>query len=642
MCGLAGLFDLQGTRAVDTRRLALMSARLQHRGPDGAGTWLSPGIGLAHRRLAIRDVDHGAQPMSSEDGAVTVVYNGELYGIAPTVAELERRGHRFRTQCDTEMIVHGWREWGRAALDRFAGMFALAVWDRQARTLTLARDRLGEKPLYYGVTPDGFLAFASELPALLAAFAEVPPLDPQAVEEYFAFGYVPEPRTIHQGLFKLPPGHLLSVRQRNGSIPQPEPYWDIPLGLPREPATPALELADRLRGAVRDRLVADVPLGAFLSGGVDSSAVTAFMALELGATPRTFSVGFDDARHDETRYAAMVADRYATDHTVLRAEADAEIMVERLSATYGEPFADASAVPTWLLCREARRHVTVALSGDGADEVFAGYRRHAFFRQEERVRSLLPDGFRSGVLGPLAAAWPRGDGLPRPLRAKATLESLAGDAMAGLFRGMTLLPPAERQALFSGDFRHALGGYGAVEVLRGHAARAAHTDPLTRALYVETKVLLSGGMLTKVDRASMAHGLEVRAPFLDHRLVEWAFTLPSHLKLAGGTGKAVLKWALEPYLPREVLYRPKQGFSPPLAGWLRGPLKARVLDTVAGPRLAQSGLFDPRGLLKLAEEHLTGQRDHARLLWSLVMFDAFLDRGEALGAPVRALPALAV
>jgi len=638
MCGLAGLFDLRGRRAVDPRHLAGMAERMLHRGPDGGGEFSAPGIGLAHRRLAIRDLEGGTQPMTNEDGRVVVVYNGELYGYGDTAQDLIRRGHRFRTRCDTEMIVHAWEEWGTEALHHFNGMFAIALWDGRTDTLFLARDRLGEKPLYYTVTPDGFLAFASELPALLAALGETPPLDPQAVEDYFAFGYVPDPKSIYRGIRKLPPGHWLKITGRDGHLPEPRCYWDVPLGRASVAADPYRELAERLDQAVRIRMASDVPLGAFLSGGVDSSAVVAFMAQAASRPVRTFSIGFGDPRFDESGYAAQVAERYRTDHTVLKVEADAARLVDRLARAYGEPFADPSAVPTFLVCEMARRHVTVALSGDGSDEILGGYRRHAFHLREEAVKAMVPAWMRRHLLGSLAALWPRGDRLPRPLRAKATLEALSTDAMGGLFRAMTLLPPAERRLLFSGDFQRSLDGYGSVEVLRTLAARAGRTDALSRALYVETKLLLPGGMLTKVDRASMANSLEVRAPFLDHTLVEWAAGLPSALKVEGSLGKAVLKRAMEPYLPRDVLYRPKQGFSPPVADWLRGSLHGRLEAAIEGRRLAGTGLFDPDGLRRMLRSHRNGTADHARPLWALLMFDAFLDQAAAEVAPLPAMP----
>jgi len=633
MCGIGGLFDLRGTREVSPVRLGRINALSAHRGPDGSGDFLASGIGLTHRRLAIIDRAGGHQPLFNETGQIALVFNGEIYNFQDLSAELRRCGHQFRTRSDTEVIVHAWEEWGPACVEHFRGMFAFALWDADQRALFLARDRLGEKPLYYTETADGWLVFASELRAAASALEELPPLEPQAVEDYFAYGYVPDPKTIYRGLYKLAPGHRLVVRA--GQPVVPAPYWDLHFAGTETPAPAgagslveaAEELTHRLDQAVRLRLVAEVPLGVFLSGGVDSSGITALTALASDHPVQTCSIAFGDPRFDESRYAHMVAERYHTDHFSETVEVDACDLIDRLSVVYSEPFADASALPTYLVCQLARRRVTVALSGDGGDELFAGYRRHAFHYREEQLKSWLPAGLRRQLLGPLARLYPRLDWAPRPLRAKATLEALSGDAVEGYFRAVTLLPTAERLALYSGDFRRELGGYQALEVLRDHAGRAGTDDPLARVQYLDVKTWLPGGMLTKVDRASMAHGLEVRPPLLDHQLAEWAAGLPVRFKLHGGSGKAVLKQALAPYLPPELLNRPKQGFSPPLAHWLRHGLRERLaaLSESNAPLLA-TGLFEPAVIAGMVARHQSGRHDHARPLWSLLMFEAFLRR----------------
>lgn len=625
MCGLVGIMDLRGERPIDPERLAAMSARIAHRGPDGAGCHVEPGLGLAHRRLAIIDLAGGAQPMANEAGTVRTVFNGEIYNFPELMADLTARGHRFATRCDTEVIVHGWAEWGENALERLRGMFAFALWDADRRQLVLARDRIGEKPLYYMVTGGGELVFASEIAGVLAALPETPPLDAQAVEDYFAFGYVPDPKSIFRGIRKLPPGGLL-VARRGAGDPVERRYWDVPIG-----AAPAAcagnleeELRERLDAATRMRMIADVPLGAFLSGGVDSGGVVAMMA---GASARpviTCSIAFREAAFDESRYAAMVASRYGTEHHRMTVGIDAGGLIDRLAGVYGEPFADSSALPTYLVSELARRHVTVALTGDGGDESFAGYRRHAFHRREEQLKARLPGPLRRPLFRALAAAWPKLDWAPRAFRAKATFEALASDWIGGYLRAVSLIPGALRHGLYSPDFRRRLGGYDAVEVFREHGKAVADADPLARVQYLDFKTWLPGGMLTKVDRASMAHGLELRPPLLDHELVAWAMSLPASCKVEGFAGKAILKRALAPLLPHEVLHRPKMGFSIPLSDWLRGELAGRCEALAEESGLAASGLFDREAIRRLVAGHRRGTNDHGRALWALIMFEAFL------------------
>ncbi|NBC32106.1 MAG: amidotransferase 1, exosortase A system-associated [Alphaproteobacteria bacterium] len=632
MCGLAGIMDLRGQRPIDPERLAAMSARIAHRGPDGSGSHVEPGLGLVHRRLAIIDLAGGAQPMANAAGTIRIVFNGEIYNFKALMDDLAGRGHRFATRCDTEAIVHGWAEWGEGVLDRLRGMFAFALWDAGRGQLILARDRIGEKPLYYAVTPAGELVFASEISGVLAALPETPPLDPQAVENYFAYGYVPDPKSIFRGIAKLAPGELL-VAGRGAGAPAVRQYWDVPLG--DSPAMTAASLEEELRArldaATRMRMVSDVPLGAFLSGGVDSGGVVAMMA---GASARpvvTCSIAFEEAAFDESRYAAMVAERYGTAHHRMTVGIDAGGLIDRLAGVYGEPFADSSALPTYLVSGLARRHVTVALTGDGGDESFAGYRRHAFHLREEQLKARFPEALRRPVFGALAAAWPKLDWAPRWLRGKATCEALASDWIGGYGRAVSAIPAGLRHRLYSPDFRRQLDGYDAIEVFREHGKAVAGADPLARVQYLDFKTWLPGGMLTKVDRASMAHGLELRPPLLDHELVAWAMSLPASCKVEGFAGKAILKRALAPLLPHELLHRPKMGFSIPLADWLRGALAGRCTALAEGSALAASGLFDTAAIRRLVTEHRRGTRDHARALWALIMFEAFLE-GPAAGA----------
>ena len=628
MCGLVGIFDTRGERPVDRALLDRMNERQHHRGPDEGGLHVEPGVGLGHRRLSIIDLASGQQPMASADGNLVLVYNGEIYNFAALADELRALGYTFRTHCDTEVILYAYAAWGEACVTRFRGMFAFALWDRPRRQLFLARDRLGIKPLYYAPLADGTVLFGSELKALTACPQLPRQIDPLAVEDYFGFGYVPEPRTIYRAALKLPPGHTLTLR-RGEPVPEPRQFWDLPLEPQPVTGDVTHELIERLREAVRIRLVAEVPLGAFLSGGVDSSAVVAMMA-GLSAEPvNTCSIAFGEAAFDETVYANDIARQYRTRHHREQVAADDFDLLDTLADVYDEPFADSSAIPTYRVCELARRHVTVALSGDGGDESFGGYRRYRWHLQEERLRGRLPLALRRPLFGALGALYPKANWAPRVLRAKATFQSLARDSLEGYFDSVAVLSDGLRAPLYSPAFQRELQGYRAIEVLRRHDRLAGAGDPLRRVQYLDFKTYLPGDILTKVDRASMAHALEVRVPILDHPFVEWAAGLPSDLKVRGGEGKAVFKQALERHLPRDILYRPKQGFAVPIARWFRGGLRERVRGAVLGPHLAGSGWFDRDYLTRLVDEHQSGRRDHATALWTLLMFEAFLRRSGA-------------
>jgi asparagine synthase (glutamine-hydrolysing) len=636
MCGIAGIFDFRGRGEVDRGLLRRMTDILEHRGPDGEGFYYTPGLGLGHRRLAIVDLAAGDQPLFNEDGTVCVVFNGEIYNFQPLMIELSRLGHIFRTRCDTEVIVHAWEEWGPACLDRFNGMFAFALWDARRETLFLARDRLGEKPLYYAYLKDGCLAFASELKSLCLYPGLDRRFDPQAIEEFFAYGYIPDPRSIYLGVRKLAPGHCLLVR-RGEPPPDPRSYWDVRFrdgtSIRKEEAEE--ELIARLRQSVRMRMIADVPLGAFLSGGVDSSGVVAMMA-GLNSDPvSTFSVAFGANGWDESVYAAEIAKRYHTDHHVREVDPNSFDLLDRLATFYDEPFGDSSAMPTFRVCAMARKNVTVALSGDGGDEVFAGYRRYRWHCFEERVRRVVPGSLRRPLFAMLGAHYPKLDWAPRALRAKATLEELARDTIEAYFSSVSICGTELRRRLFSRELALDLQGYDASEVIRSHIKRSGSDDPLSQVQYADFKTYLPGDILTKVDRASMASSLEVRVPLLDHTFIEWAAQVPSYLKLHGRDGKYVFKSALEPYVSKTILYRPKQGFAVPLAEWFRGPLRKRIRETLCGPVLRYSGLFDMDTITTLLDQHQSGKRDHSAVLWTLSMMESFLRQIESGGAAQR-------
>ena len=626
MCGIVGLFETRGRRPIDRALLQRMTDALEHRGPDDAGYHLAPGIGFGHRRLSIIDLSPlGHQPLFNEDGSVCVTYNGEIYNYRELVDELQAAGHTFRSRCDTEVLVHGWEEWGPAMVDRLNGQFAFAIWDERQETLFLARDRFGEKPLYYAELDDGQLAFASELKALLLHPKLGRDIDPRGVADYFSYGYVPDPRTIYRGVAKLPPAHTLTIR-RGAGVPAPRQYWDVAFGEdgPKDEAAVAEELVERLRKVVGLRMVADVPLGAFLSGGVDSSAVVAMMAAQSSGPVNTCSISFNEGDYDESRYAAQVAERFHTAHFSRVAKADDFDLLDRLAGFYDEPFADSSALPTYLVCALARERVTVALSGDGGDEVFGGYRRYYWHQNEAGVRALLPRALRAPVFGALGRLYPKLDWAPRPLRAKATLQNLARSAAEAYFNSICAVPEGVRERLFSPAQRRELGGYRPIEVLSEAMAKAGTEHSLSQIQYADMKTYLPGDILTKVDRASMATSLEVRVPILDHELVQWLARIPSSLKLRGREGKYIFKKALEPQLPREILYRPKMGFAVPLKAWFRGPLSERVRRIVTSGSLVETGLFDVPYLRALVDQHQSGVSDHSSALWSLMMFESFL------------------
>ena len=620
MCGLTGIYDPSG-EPIDRGLLMRMNTALAHRGPDGDGFHLEPGLGFGHRRLSIVDVAGGAQPMFNEDESVVITFNGEIYNFPELRPKLQALGHVFRNRCDTEAVIHAWESWGPDCLQHLNGMFSFALWDRNQRTLFIARDRMGEKPLYYARRADGTVVFGSEM----AALNEVPGLARQisaaAVDDFFAFGYVPDPHTIYEGIHKLPAAHYLLLRP--GSHAAPRRYWSAPTRVARVGEAEAVEaMRSRLSAATEQCLMADVPLGAFLSGGVDSSAVVA-TASGLRADPlTTFTIRFPGA-DDETPLARQVADRYGAVQHVGEAAPDYLDAVRRQARIFGEPFGDSSAVPTEAVCALARRHATVALSGDGGDEVLAGYRRYRWHQLAEAVRSYVPAPLRRGLLGQLAAAYPKMDWAPRWLRAKHTLTEISLDSALGYYRTLVKMHHDQRRRLFSTPLRAQLDGHDPASRVVDLMQASDDSDSLLQAQYVDVNTYLPGDILTKVDRTSMAHSLEVRAPFLDHRLVEWGMALPAGLKLRGQTGKYVLKKAMEPALPRELLYRGKQGFATSLSQLFRresGRLKDRLL---AGPML-DSGLFDGDAVAAMIARHDSGKMDQAGPLWLLLAFEGFL------------------
>ena len=557
MCGIAGLFHPFRPTVPPMRSLKAMTEAQRHRGPDGEGFHTEPHLGFGHRRLAIVDLAGGAQPMATEDGAVVVTFNGEIYNHEVLRRMLEGRGHVFRSRSDTEVLLHGWREWGAQMPARLVGMFAFALWDRKAGRLLLARDPLGEKPLHYAWLPDGGFAFASEIGGL-KALSELPRgLDPVALDDFLALGYVPEPATIYAAIRRLPPGHLMLLGLGQAQAVQ-QRYWAPPRQAVAAGGDAVEALQSRLDAAVRARMMADVPLGAFLSGGIDSGVVTSLAAMAAGQPLASFTIGFGGAA-DERPDAAMVAERYGTRHFAEDgAEADYLAMAREIPRLFGEPFGDHSAVPTLAVASLARRHVTVALSGDGGDEVFAGYRRYRFHMMAE-ARRLLPTRLRRGAIGALARAYPKLDRAPRWLRAKTTLTEISLDSALGYYGTVCKLAEGRRRAMFSPALRAAVEGHDPSARFAALMAECDPEDSLLQAQYADLQTYLPGDILTKVDRTSMAVSLEVRPPLLDPELVSWGLALPAAAKLRGGVGKRVLREAAAPLLPPALLQRRKRG-----------------------------------------------------------------------------------
>ncbi len=616
MCGISGIFEFDQARVVEREAVHRMNESLRHRGPDDEGIFIGPGIGLGHRRLSIIDVAGGHQPISNEDGTVWVMFNGEIYNYAELRHELLSKGHTFTTRSDTEAIVHLYEECGEECFARLRGMFAIVIWDSKQRRVLLARDRVGKKPLYYYADRNRII-FGSELKAILAADTIPRAIDPLAVCDYFSLSYIPTPRTIYKSVRKLQPAHYLVV---SAAGMREAPYWRLSFSNAKNHSEEEWceIIREQLCEATRVRLMSEVPLGAFLSGGVDSSSIVAMMSRLMDRPVTTCSIGFSAQEYDESRFARQVAAQFKSDHHEDVVEVEALDVVDKLAWHYDEPFADSSAVPTYYVSKIARRRVTVALGGDGGDENFAGYRRYIFDRMENRMRDLVPAPLRRTVFGPLGRWYPGLAWAPRPLRAKATLQSLSRSPLEGYFNSISVFRPDEKAHLFTRDFQRQLADYDSLDVLRKHYDEADTMDPLSRIQYVDIKTYLPDDILTKVDRASMAVSLELRAPILDHQFMEVVASIPSGMKLRGRTGKYIFKRAMEPLLPRDILYRPKQGFAIPLDRWFRRELKDLVQDLVMARN--DDGILDGNYLSMIWKQHQAGRFDRSAYLWTVLMF----------------------
>ena len=633
MCGISGLFDTLGLRDFSHDLASHINNIQSHRGPDNYGVHLEPGLALGHRRLSVIDIENGKQPLFNQEKTLGIVFNGEIYNYKELALELKTLGYKFKTKTDTEVIVHAWNEWGQSSIQKLRGMFAFALWDKRKETLFLVRDRMGVKPLHYAWLDDGTFIFGSELKVLTAHAKFNRIIDPLAVEDYFTFGYVPDPRCIYKNAYKLLPGHILILsRKKSQKEVIPQKYWDIQFTndnrINFEDAKNLLR--EKISESVKLRMVADVPLGAFLSGGIDSSAVVAAMAKNGPESVTTCAIGFNDPQFNESDFAKLVADRYKTNHHLEIVGSEDFDLIDKLSWLYDEPFADSSAIPTYRVCEMARKHVTVVLSGDGGDESLGGYRRYRMHLSEEQVRKCLPHSLRRPIFGALGYLYPKADWAPQVFRAKTTLQSIASENVEAYYQSMSRLRTEHRQKLFSTQFKKELNGYHSLEIFRNHAAEANTTDSLALIQYLDYKTWMVGDINTKVDRASMAHSLEVREPLMDHKLIEWLATLPSNYKIRNGHGKYIFKKSFEPLLPHEILYRKKMGFSVPMTKWLRGPLVKRMQESVLSPLMLESGYFNTDTLKIMVKQHMQGLHDYSTPLWMLIVFEAFLRRSKNL------------
>ena len=628
MCGIAGFLTASKLQA-DILALKSMCNQIVHRGPDSAGYYVREGTALGHRRLSVIDLVGGAQPLPNEDGSLQVIFNGEIYNFAELRKDLEQRGHQFRTHGDTEVLVHLYEEVGERLPEYLNGMFAFAIWDERNRTLFLARDRFGEKPLYYTEGIRGLrFAFASELKALTVLPEFSAKLNSSSVAEFLALSYIPDPETIYSGVYKVRAGHSMIVAPSGITTRR---YWNPAFSQnhPSDLSELTGRMQNLLEDAVRCRMVSDVPLGAFLSGGVDSSAVTAFMSRHASLPVKTFSIGFSNKAFDELHFARQVAMQYRTDHIEETVTPVISEMLQKLTEHFDEPFGDSSAIPMLYLARMTRQHVTVALSGDGADEIFGGYRRYYYGVLEERLRSRFPQWFRQSVIRMGALSYPKFDYLPQVFRAKSLLTNLSTSLSDSYYNSMSVFSDKDLDALLAPDLRVAITPR---ERYRDRFKPVSELSPLQQMQAVDLETYLSGDILVKVDRATMAYSLESRAPWLDHRLAELSFQMPSGLHIRGRDRKHFFKDCIHGLVPKSVLRRPKMGFSVPLAEWFRTSLRPIFQSCVINGDARR--LFVQKELNRLWSEHQSGFCNHERKLWNILMLACWESRRINVGKKV--------
>ena len=618
MCGIAGFISKDKNAPTESRAALLdrMCRRIVHRGPDEQGTVVRDRAALGMRRLSIIDLKSGQQPIYDCTGNLAIVFNGEIYNFQDLKKDLERRGHKFKTNCDTETIVHAYEEFGAQCVQHLRGMFAFAIYDFRAETLFIARDRVGKKPLFYSLTEWGNFVFGSELKVLLEHGEISKKIDFAALDAYLTFGYVPEEFCIFEDVKKLEPGHFLIYK--NGQI-ETEKYWDFDYKTTSEIKTEA-EYIEVLRGLIKEaveiRLISEVPLGAFLSGGVDSSSIVGMMSQISEKPVKTFSIGFNEDSFNELKFARVAARHFNTEHHEFVVTPDLVEIVDDLVRYFDEPFADSSALPTFMVSKMARDFVTVVLSGDGGDELFAGYTRYVIDQRRGGLEK-LPQAIRQNFLQTISRRLPHG------AKGKNYLYNVSLDAVGRYIDSISHFGDLKKEALYSDDFRQNLdGGFGrGAEVFRSIAESISNEKAVDRLLYLDSKTYLPSDILTKVDRMSMANSLEARVPLLDHKLIEFVQTIPAALKLKGAETKYIFKKAMEGIVPREILYREKQGFGVPINEWINAQLKDRIRETLLEKRSVERGFFEPKYVETLLSEHQTGRRDHSHAVWILWMLE---------------------
>lgn len=622
MCGICGVNFSDREKPVSEDAIRQMCNAIRHRGPDEEGVLVRENYGIGMRRLSIIDLSTGRQPISNEDGTIWIVFNGEIYNHQELRSELEKKGHQFRTKSDTEAIVHAYEEYGEECPKKLNGMFGFAILDLRNRSLFLSRDRLGIKPLYYYKDPEKFV-FGSELKSILE-FENIPrEVDPKALDAFLTFEYIPSPWSILKGISKLPPGHTLTLRDGTLTIRE---YWDVHFQEEeRSERELCQELRELLRDAVKIRLMSDVPLGAFLSGGIDSSAIVALMAGEMDRPVETFSIGFKESSYNESSFARIVSSHFKTKHHEFTIEPDALALTEKLVAHLDEPFGDFSIFPTYLVSKMAREFVTVTLSGDGGDELFAGYDTY-FANRMSQAYGKVPRAIRHGLISPFVQQLPpteKKKGLLNRIKRFDEGMRLPDDLQHA--RWMIFLQAAEKSKLYSPPMQEALAGHDSFAGIRGIFERAGTSDELNRQMYVDIKSYLVDDILVKVDRMSMATSLEARVPFLDHRFVEFSAKIPGKLKLKGKTSKYLLKQAMADLLPPQILTRGKEGFSIPIKNWLKEELRDLMMDVLSPERIKKDGFFEANYVSKLTAEHLQNKENHSHRLWAMMVFGIWQD-----------------
>jgi asparagine synthase (glutamine-hydrolysing) len=623
MCGVSAIYEFDRLSFSSQQILDSMNASQHHRGPDGQGVYIDDYVGLGHTRLAVIDIDSGQQPLVDATESVVVTYNGEIYNFKELTCELKALGYRFNTDSDTEVIVNAWLAWNSKCVDKFDGMFAFVLWDSSSKVLFAARDRLGIKPLHWAISENNRLVFSSELKAI-KCFANVTlAVNEQAIEDFLTLGYVIEPKSIYKNIHKLQPGHFILIDENSSQV-APVCYWDLKDYVSADTkSSNGEELLQLINKSVQQRMVADVPLGAFLSGGLDSTAIVALMSEQSSSSINTCSIGFDLSQYDESNFAEFVAKQYKTEHSTTNVSVNDLSLVDLLVDIFDEPFADNSAIPTFILSKSAREKVKVALSGDGSDELFFGYRNYQMLNLEEKIRGVIPAAIRGPIFSFLAKIYPQMNNAPRFLRAKSTLTALSKDSVTSHHNSMSLADKETIETLYSVDFKSKLQNYTSLASFQALADDVKENTALKQVQYIDLKTYLPSDILTKVDRASMASSLEVRVPFLDHHIVEHALAMTPTLNLKNKRVKVTLADAFKHIIPKFILDRPKMGFTSPLDEWIRQISIESLEKRILSEHLLSQKIFNLVHLKQLLADHHQRKRNNGVLIWAILILESF-------------------